>query len=120
MTIRKVLKRADGATDIWYSDGLQTRTRDGVIAILRSVGISAAPGTAWGYEAAWLYERLSPEELDEIVEGEGDAVAAFREQVAAGMMVEAAIAAVLASYGINVAELVTREPVREWPPEGWE
>lgn len=120
MTIRKVLVRADGTTDIWHSDGLRTRTRDGVITILRAVGISAVPGAAWGYEAAWMYERLSPEELDAIVEGEGDAVAAFREQVAAGALIEAAITAVLASYGIAVAELVTREPVRSWPPEGWE
>lgn len=120
MTIRKVLVRADGAVDIWHSDGLQTRTREGVITILRAVGISGAPGMAWGYEAAWLYERLSPTELDTILGEDGEAVEAFRAQVAAGMMIEAAIAAVLATYDIDVAELVTREPVRSWPPEGWE
>lgn len=116
----RVLVRESGVTDTRHPDGLETRTRDGVITVLRSVEDAIQPGTTWGYAAAWLYERLSAEELGDIVAAEGEAIEAFRAQIALGESIEVAIAVTLEGFGIDVAELVTREPVRSWPPEGWD
>jgi hypothetical protein len=108
-----VTARPEGVTDTLYTDGLRTREAEGVVIVIRGVG-AVQVGTVRGYQAQWIYERLTTEEIEDILELEyADELHA---RIASGLTLFEAGIDLLISIGINLDEVVGREPVRSWPP----
>lgn len=108
-----VTARPEGVTDTLYTDGLRTREAEGVVIVIRGVGAVQA-GTVRGYQAQWIYERLTTEEIEDILELEyADELHA---RIASGLTLFEAGIDLLLSIGIDLNDVVGREPVRSWPP----
>lgn len=108
-----VTRRTDGATYTIYLDGLHTRERDGVIAVIRGVG-AIDTGTIYGYAAEWLYERLESEEITLILQSEYEEE--LQQRIASGLALFEAGIDLLLTLGIDPEVVAAREPVRSWPP----
>lgn len=112
-TPRLVTQRPSGVVDTVYADGLKTRERDGVIVAIRGVG-AVDTGSVYGYAARWIYERLSTEEISDILNSEYEAE--LHERMASGLSIFDAGIDLLIAIGVDPEVVAAREPVRSWPP----
>lgn len=108
-----VTQRPSGVVDTVYADGLKTREAEGRIVVIRGVGV-IQPGDVYGYAAQWIYERLSTEEIGDILELEY--AEELHARVVSGLSLFEAGLDLLRSISIDPEEVAAREPVRSWPP----